>query len=263
MSKDKFEWTEDLIMEFALWCKINHNDWISNNLKKFIESKTPKPERGWEIVAYKMDKKIFELYNDGLYYTKTTSFPHCYSEKDFLKYRAEIHSVKRPSDGEVFSVGDVVNTFKQDGAKVKIEGFEIYDGELCVYFQSWNRASLVSYWLAKAEHVKEKPVLFTTEDGVEMYDGDSFWYINSNLDLFCFEAKLSTWAKSLNPGEKTFSTKEKAEEYIKMNKPLNISMKEIASCVTDYLNSPSPGVYRRAKTEIDLDKLDALIKSKQ
>ena len=67
------------------------------------------------------------------------------------------------------------------------------------------------YW---QEVIKVKKVLFTTEDGVDVYEGDIYWLITGDLS-YCGQ-------KAIDKGRKfghVFSTKEKAQEYIELNKP--------------------------------------------
>lgn len=144
------------------------------------------------------------------------------SENEFLsKDHWSIHSVKRLSDGEIFTVGDKVNCW--DGIK-KIEMIYILNdsknklrfwmkGQYGIEGVS-NNKNPSGYTL---EHLqKAKQPLFTTEDGVDIFEGDSYWYINNMSTVHKTVAK---YEGSNSLGLKLFSTKEKAEEYIIMNKP--------------------------------------------
>src|SRR5690606_33107946 len=94
------------------------------------------------------------------------------------KYDVKIYSIKRLSDGEVFTIGD----------KVRISKLQ-HDGSFTIdefYFDCNNDKLLCNgkctgnghVSITKIEHCK-KP-LFTTEDGVEMFEGDTFyWYAQS------------------------------------------------------------------------------------
>jgi len=65
----------------------------------------------------------------------------------------------------------------------------------------------------KKEYKKE--VLFTTEDGVDIYRLDSYYSVCDNFIVYY------TSKATCNPvKERSFSTKGKAEEYLLMNKPL-------------------------------------------
>ncbi len=95
---EQFQWTNELVMEF-----VNFHDeqkgihWLSEDIEKFKQSKSKKEEPQWEILSVFDDDKN-PIYNPSKNIIDVT-----------LKYNGErIHSVKRLSDGEVFSVGDVI-----------------------------------------------------------------------------------------------------------------------------------------------------------
>ena len=75
-----------------------------------------------------------------------------------------------------------------------------------------------------SEIKKSKKPLFTTEDGVDIYEGDNVWFVNtkSKLDPL-FVAIIYNWDLAGSPNTssdyKWFSTKKAAETYIKFNKP--------------------------------------------
>lgn len=60
--------------------------------------------------------------------------------------------------------------------------------------------------------------LFTTEDGVDIFEGDSYWYVTTNFFIDFMGRALK------GSGEQTtikyFSTKEKAKKYLDLNKPI-------------------------------------------
>jgi hypothetical protein len=66
------------------------------------------------------------------------------------------------------------------------------------------------------EYINSKKVLFTTEDGVDVYEGDIYWLITGDLS-YCGQ-KASPIDKGRKFGH-VYSTKEKAQEYIELNKP--------------------------------------------
>ena len=122
-----------------------------------------------------------------------------------------IHSVKRLSDGEVFTVGDNTNSVGI------IESFEITPcNNLCV------NGKEVSDDIEYVKHVKK--LLFTTEDGVDIFEGDDWYCIDIqdyNYGIYIGGPKNTT-NRGLSLSDKNikrFSTKEAAKEYILMNKP--------------------------------------------
>lgn len=86
-----------------------------------------------------------------------------------------------------------------------------------------------------AEIVKEP--LFTTEDGVDIYEGDEYWVI-----FIYYEPKrligVST-IKYTKEGKKRFSTKEKAQEYLDLNKP-QYSKQDIMDAIRNGKNNLGP-----------------------
>lgn len=135
----------------------------------------------------------------------------------------EIYSVKRLSDGKIFTVGDDVVFNKTNN--FDITSFHISES---------NKIACGDMELKYIEHYK-KP-LFTTEDGVDIFEDDDIYWIwddfsggikcnKFNDDCGEYDVKLV-----LNKHEGIegigFSTKEKAEEYILMNKPC-LSINEV------------------------------------
>ena len=133
-----------------------------------------------------------------------------------------IHSVKRLSDGEVFTVGDTVLRLK---TKVIIEKFKFENERLHVYFSNGNANHLNEIF-----HIK-KP-LFTTEDGVDIFEGDEF-VITSNFKLEMYRGIpfIADKATTVLNNRKYFSTKKAAEEYILYNKPC-LSINDVKNSLT-------------------------------
>ncbi len=118
-----------------------------------------------------------------------------------------IHSVKRLSTGEVFTIGDkvehITTGYKQTLVKI-YPNFEV----------DTNREHIGIAWLKPVK----KP-LFITEDGVEMFEGDKVWFITKKLEglnlIWCMCKNDAPDANYLY-----FSSEAKAKEYIEMNKPV-------------------------------------------
>jgi hypothetical protein len=153
-----------------------------------------------------------------------------------------IYSIKRLSDGEVFTIGDRVHQvlpLKDDNTWI-IKEFSTKD----------TRCFTIGVNITCIE--KAKTPIFTTEDGVEIFEGDSFWILESDFTYY----KCNEPAHSLSgtySERKYFSTKEKAEEYVLLNKPC-ISINDIIKY----------GFYNFLKTQLTIneDNLKSLVKSK-
>jgi hypothetical protein len=112
----EFVWTDQLAQEYASICVL---DGMIKDVRSFKESKQPKPE--WEIVALKFvaDGTIFQL-------------PHYNLDKNNVgDENHTVHSVKRLSDGEAFTVGDEVErktvtlTFDKKGTNTTVSPLKI------------------------------------------------------------------------------------------------------------------------------------------
>ena len=109
---EQFQWTNELLKEWAEYYIIHEGD---NLLEKFIQSKSKTEQPLWEILSYSnpnvftdvLGGNIVDAKGSGANYAILKNFP--------------IHSVKRLSDGEVFSVGDSLDWMG------KIESIEIDD----------------------------------------------------------------------------------------------------------------------------------------
>lgn len=136
---------------------------------------------------------------------------------DLSKAAKEIISIKRLSDGEVFQIGDeVVNNQTKNSGNVK----KIYiDSSKELRFEG-NIAErhAFSWFFNSVSHAPKREVLFTTEDGVDIFDRFQIIHVvNSDMALTSdFNSRFRLNANGL----KYFSTKEAAEEYIWKNKPV-------------------------------------------
>lgn len=144
-----------------------------------------------------------------------------------------IHSVKRLSDGEVFTIGDEID-FGDFGNK----GFRPIGKIEVDYFDktrvtAWDGAygkGAINKW----EKASKKTPLFTTEDGVEIFEGDKFYYPNIHIwKTIISEADKRVLIFIRLNKYKPFSTKEKSEEYILLNKPC-LSVNEIIAVIPGF-----------------------------
>lgn len=139
----------------------------------------------------------------------------------------QIYSVKRLSDGEIFSIGDKCNNDI-------IKKFKLFDNNTRIYVVSENR----TWGLNINELIKDKQPLFITEDGISIFNGD--WFLRLNPISFKI-TPVKTTALSSNlclNGELAFSTKEAAKNYILENKPC-LSLKDVKDCY-NYAPKGSP-----------------------
>ncbi len=142
-----------------------------------------------------------------------------------------IYSVKRVSDGEVFTIGDRANsqgsrgehTIRQFRVKQKcfgknFSGNYTYDGINRIWVD-WEEGC-GGNWLESTEKVQE--IIFLTHDGKDIFEGDPIWYVNKNLQFggvpSCFIATPTVYFRTdLNA---YFLTEAAALDYVKRNKVL-------------------------------------------
>jgi hypothetical protein len=192
-----------------------HEGYFSNGFFSIkIEEITPYPEL-WEKVE-ELDYEVVEVFYcgqirkllQGQY--RLINLGIGFDLDYILKNNGTIHSVKRLSDGEVFTIGDSVR-FKpnQNSCFWEINNFFIskYDKLLVRSILNLN-VELIS----TIKH-KDKLPLFTTEDGVDIFEGNNYWFYNGE----CIIGFSSAYIKTGGVLYGSFSTKEKADEYVLMN----------------------------------------------
>lgn len=189
--------------------------------------------------------------------TKINSFLSPLATSDYLKSLCfEIHSIRRISDGEVFTLNNrIISSWTRiDGT---IKSIHLND-EGKIYFKL--NENLSEPGLSTVSKVK---VLFITEDKVEIFD--------ENQRVFGVLPKAQ-WQTNYYAGEGIpwrlakprenyksawlwFSSKESAEIYIKNNKPL-LSLTDIDNCYNSApKNSPLYQGFRENLQELVKNKL--------
>ena len=210
ITENKFEWTDELVSEFV-----------------FFKSRFNFPEFKDIVEAFKK----YKLGNDFLWAERENESQQNTIQKDWEIVRAiwrgnntEIESVRRLSDGEVFSLGDDVNF----GI---IEGFYICEEEdsfcykcMMVYFKEVRANRDIS------ELKKVNQPLFKTEDGKDVYEEDEFVAVQkTTFDMLCCRQTLT------NPENYyIFSNEEKANNWVLMNKPVLSVNDVLAVCENNY-----------------------------
>jgi hypothetical protein len=207
-------------------------------------------EKDYEIidVRYQHNNEIYTW--DGKYFSYQNSVISLESTlKGFIGskntgYNIYIHSVKRLSDNVTFAVGDKVKqTNVQHNNTFTITGFE---------FDVNNEHLLVigngGIKLHKIEHCKTP--LFTTEDGQDIFEGDIVTFVHKQdlrISGTCLTTNISKKCRIWDGsnGYLQFSTKEKAKEYIVMNKPC-LSINDLI-IIEDKFAMQGMGLIKKAK----------------
>jgi hypothetical protein len=289
------------------------NDFIWDNGKKVYLKNYPE---FWEEVIEK-DYEILSLLLKKGYTYKVTKVDLSNS-RGFIEallncYNNRIYSIKRLSDGKIFTLGDIIrhnnNVAYPIGELTKItivndtlffesnrnyhgfnanmcfiskvqqplfiteDDFPIYQGDTycCVntaphlwsiFQQTAKEKTILNKTVIAFKSVdlaqkyiddnKPKVKLFTTEDGVDIFEGDKVYGVEviNNFKLLIVENCIMKTTH--NPKHCIYlSTKEKAEEYILMNNP--------CLSINDVLSVSYPSIKNRV---ITVRKLQKLINSK-
>jgi len=160
----------------------------------------------WEVISEKdFEIVLWSFGNEDRLKTKNP-------DGTAIKYN--IHSVKRLSDGEIFSIGDKLT----EGTILRFSLSDYNDG----IYADTNRVSgndmYYYYGLPLNKWVKLNQPLFTTEDGVDRIKGDEIHFVDC---YFKYQGKYIACENTLKLflNRRIFSTKEAAENYIICNKP--------------------------------------------
>jgi hypothetical protein len=121
-----------------------------------------------------------------------------------------ISSVKRLSDGEIFTIGDKLT----EGTILTFSLSDYNDG---IYADTIKVSGDDMYYycgLPLNKWVKLNQPLFTTEDGVDIYSGDCFYHVDKE-----FRISQNHGFSGISEKIFAFSTKKAAKNYITCNKP--------------------------------------------
>ena len=183
-------------------------------------------KQGYEIQSFRnSSNSIYSLKKDGNYHVEHIAALHlncCLANvKNGFMF---IESVKRLSDGEVFTVRDIdKNCGEIKEFKIDISG---------LYVLHLNGDTL---YLDLMEKVKQPTILLTTKDGKTITDGEQMLYgANERWERWIGIANAAQYKKI-----KYFSTEAARDEYILMNKPISVTLAEIIKIYRDCLDDES------------------------
>jgi hypothetical protein len=191
-------------------------------MKKFkLIKEYPGSDHEGIIVSLKTPNGLYEGYQYNYSTKHVENNPEYWEEVIEKDYQVlisrvvpqEILSVKRLSDGEVFTVGDLIKTPYTDCTP--IIGFNTkYSTE---YFIEVPTGFTRLLSLEKA-----KQPIFLTHDGKDIFPEDTVWYVNKE-NLYYDYIKAYPEVKFNSEIRAYFLTEEAAEEYISKNKVLFIT----------------------------------------
>ncbi len=204
------------------WEKVVEKDY------EILSVKYIKPDN-W-LCGYKINQIVeCKIENNKFKFKRTNGTWDSY-DSDYSGFVTEvfsIHSIKRLSDSEIFTIGDNIDVETYKNNPFIITGFNL----------NYNNSDFIlgdqrSCFLKDA--IKSKTPLFTTEDGVGIFEGDTFYFIagtNKHVNSSYGTLIASQNAKA-HCALARFSTKEKAEEYILYNKPI-LSLENVLDIWTE------------------------------
>lgn len=252
MNKE-FQWTDELVKEFMLTYNkidklITGVDPIMQTMQEWKASHTPEVKRDWEIVSFKGGNGgLIERNVDGTFATHRVQESHILRNPENT-----IHSVRRLSDNEVFSVGDeLCDLGMSQNDRHKISNIYPINGTIALGFG--DDGAIIIQAAKKTKRTK----LFTTEDGKDIFEGDKYWYVSTPNFERCEEKVAHGTGHDRN--YKRFSNGEKAKEYVTLNKPC-LSVADVIKCPGSFLTQEPPSITRYS---IPLEDLTKLAKSKQ
>lgn len=223
-------------MEVGLGCRIygyspcngKYTNWYINNdiIKNNPEFWEKVVEKDYEILSFISENNIIHTKREnGKFLESHISGEGFYLESGYSLPDYYINSVKRLSDNTIWAIGDkyqVVDPIKEIRT---IATFYISKNKLYITPREYGYSEL------KEIQIVKQPI-YKTEDNVEIFEGDDVHWVNTYNYTYLYPLPFSTGApKLLNTvGNiyKVFSTKEKAEEYIIMNKPC-LSINDVLS----------------------------------
>jgi len=139
-----------------------------------------------------------------------------------------IYSVKRLSDGEVFTVGDKIKVC-QHGSTNTITEIGLYDLGKSFKEGIWFTYNSGSCHMTHAIKQKPQPI-YLTHDGKDIFPKDIVWYVNKE-NFYHDYIKAYPEVKFNSEIRAYFLTEEEAKKYIIENKPA-LSIKEFWEITT-------------------------------
>lgn len=223
------------------------NDYVWHEGTYYEIEDIPEPNKDWEIIEYRCsflgNDNIKFIKGDNKFWANMNgeTFPY---EEEALKHESnnlKIHSVRRLSDNQVFSIGDNVYYYAYPQRVWEIDNFFIRQDNKCLArSKDSGIVEVVGGTLKKA-----KPPLFQfkTSDGKDIFEGDDYWFVvTSNFPVLAEYGRswepLRHIAERQNSGIKSalghiqFSTEQAAKEYILYNKPA-LSLRDVVEVFRD------------------------------
>ena len=141
-----------------------------------------------------------------------------------------IYSVKRLSDGEIFTLGDCMtsNTSDWSDRDCFISAFKLTDDKM---FFEIKQDKMKSFYLLSLTKYKHKPILIS-EEGIKLYEGDEcFLVFTTRWDYT--KTNMRKELSSPTSYMKYFANEDKARAFCYLHKPL-YSRQDVLNCFKGY-----------------------------
>jgi hypothetical protein len=224
-------WTES--NDFgSVYCYLDQVMLSTDRVEKYPEFWKKVVAKDYEILAFRNKNKPYNVYtleDDGKYHGTSGSiimYEYCASHYDIYSMRCLI-------TGNIFTLGDKVKvsgTRKSDViSEFKHAFFECFqsDGAIAILETIGNCGMGLRY-------LSHEELLLVTTDGVNIYKGDTVWYVLENTSLICSQSNLTTLTSCLNA--KIFSSEKATKDYIDLNKP-RFSKQQLLDLANTFSNS--------------------------
>jgi hypothetical protein len=209
-----FQWTDEAAKAFAKFAKKRseefHIELWDNEVLSMFKQHWEKRRTAYEILSFHDLLNRSKVSHNKLQVQYYLERPNSY----------KIHSVRRTTDGEVFELGDEVEWSYCKGPH-KIAEFDfpperipfVHGKEPCGF-------SFPFFEMKKVINLPTPKPLFTTEDGVDTYEGQDCWVVEKGNEggwnLHYWEKACK---KALVDGEKYFHFYSNAEAWVEAQKP--------------------------------------------
>lgn len=214
----------------------------NDNYKNFPDNWEDITKDNYEILSFICLKCKYKKTENGDYIQSEENWSNGHSVLKLenlieREHTYKIHSVKRLSDGEVFTIGDRVIRGSSDGCTSPCKAVRnisrIYIKHNALLFDDLDGGINTAFQLLL--FLKIKQPLFTTEDGIDIYENDTVYEVKKSFEIFYYDQWRSHFGNNGKPinNNKTFSTREKAKKYILDNRPC-LSFNEVIECLGDF-----------------------------
>lgn len=195
--------------------------------------------RTFELLSFYTENKPEVIINmEGRGTVTVSGFISVFTSEEILKNKNfTIHSIRRLSDGEVFTEGDVItNKNPLNLCRTIIKSLQFGGGGIII-----NGSKDISF----SGITKCEDHLFITTDGVKLFEGDTYYYTTPSYtvssETLPSKSKVTaeSWENLLRYSQSNnpkFSTEDAAKEHVHLNEP-KLSIQDILNISRSFPDS--------------------------